>query len=90
MVVGRHCTRGHGPHCPGGDDQTWPAMHGDPHTAQATLMDARERIREAGGDDARPVDHGRLDRAEPLAEPARVWDRGMTCGQAVWQWSRWP
>ena len=34
-------------------------------------MDARERISAAGGDDARLLDHGRLDRAEPLANPAR-------------------
>ena len=34
-------------------------------------MDTRETILVAGGYDARPADHGRLDRAEPLANPAR-------------------
>jgi hypothetical protein len=32
----------------------------------------RERIDTAGGEDARPADHGRQGRAEPLANPARV------------------
>ena len=32
-----------------------------------------------GGNDARPDDHGRLDRAEPLANPARVSKRGPSC-----------
>jgi hypothetical protein len=35
-------------------------------------MDDREIILVAGGDDARLVSHGRLGRAEPLANPARV------------------
>ena len=34
-------------------------------------VDTHERIDGAGGDDAR-TDHGRLDRAEPLANPARM------------------
>ena len=45
--------------------------------SDAPAVDAGERIDVAGGDEARP-DHGRLDRAEPLANPARERSWGNT------------
>lgn len=42
-------------------------------------MDASGRIGVAGGSEARPADHGRLDRAEPLANPARIGEGVSRC-----------